>query len=85
MPDTSPATLAGIRADIEETADVYDLDGAGKNSYPVSATMVRHARSLVAALEVVLALADKESTGIPPVCIRRAITAELAGKEAGGA
>ncbi len=52
---TDPTTaLAEIRVDIEETVTVYNLDGAGKNSYPVSAAMSRHARSLLAAVEAVL-------------------------------
>lgn len=58
MADDTPgqvaATLAEIRADIEETADVYNLDGAGKNSYPISAAMIRHARPLLAAVEAAL-------------------------------
>jgi hypothetical protein len=55
MPDTDPsATLAAIREDVEVTADVYNLDGTGKNSYPVSAAMIRHARVLLAALETAL-------------------------------
>jgi hypothetical protein len=57
-PDDPSATLAAIREDVEVTADVYNLDGTGKNSYPVSAAMVRHARVAVAALEAALALAD---------------------------
>ncbi len=59
MADNPSATLAGIREDIEATADVYDLDGAGKRSYPISAAMVRHARVAVDAVERVLALADE--------------------------
>ena len=56
-PDLS-STLAGIGADIEDTVAVYNLDGAGKNSYPVSAAMSRHASVLFAAVEAVLKLAD---------------------------
>ena len=61
MPDDDwvATTLAGIREDIEATADVYDLDGAGKNSYPVSAAMSRHALVLLTALEAVQALANE--------------------------
>ena len=70
-PDPTSA-LAGIREDIEATVDVYNLDGAGKNSYPVSAAMTRHARVLLAAVEAVLALrqarADARSAA-PPVCL----------------
>jgi hypothetical protein len=58
VPDDPSATLSAIREDIEATVDVYNLDGAGKNSYPVSAAMVRHARVLVAALEAVLRQVD---------------------------
>ena len=55
MPDDPlSSTLAAIQEDIEATVAVYDLDGAGKNSFPVSAAMVRHARVLLAALEAVL-------------------------------
>ena len=83
MPDDPlSATLAGIREDIEATVAVYDLDGVGKNSYPISAAMSRHARVLLAALEAVLKLADPEkSTGVPPVRILAAITAALTGDD----
>lgn len=54
-PDTDvTAEVARIRTDIDETVDVYNLDGTGKNSYPVSAAMSRHARSLLAAIQAVL-------------------------------
>lgn len=53
-PDVPSATLAGIREDVEETVAVYDLDGAGKNSYPVSAAMSRHALVLLVAVEAAL-------------------------------
>ena len=54
------AELDGIADDIEATASVYNLDGAGKNSYPVSAAMIRYARPLLAALRAVLALHVKQ-------------------------
>jgi len=52
--DRVASTLAGIREDIKATVAVYDLDGTGKNSFPVSAAMSRHARVLFAALEAAL-------------------------------
>ena len=52
VPDSDPSSLlSGIRADIEATVAVYNLDGAGKNCFPISAAMSRHARSLLAAIE----------------------------------
>ena len=68
MPDGLSATLAEIR---DRNIDTY-ADGS-TSDIP----------RLVAALEAVLKLADKPSTGIPPVRIRAAITAALTGKEAG--
>ena len=56
--DNLTAALEEIGADIEATVSVYNLDGIGKNSYPVSAAMSRHARPLLAALRAVLELAD---------------------------
>ena len=90
MPDDLAATLATIAEDIEATVAVYDLDGVGKNSYPISAAMSRHARVLRAALEAVLNLADEWGDSAPGIeypyilsDLRGAITAELTGKEAG--
>ena len=88
--DDPTSALDQIRTDIEDTVAVYNLDGPGKNSYPISAAMSLHARSLLAAIERVLEL-TRDSSGddlYPSIDVtvgevREAITSALSGTQQG--
>ena len=73
MPDDLSATLSGIRERYDEAAEGLSPEA---RKYLECADVP----PLLAAIEAVLALANKESTGIPPVCIREAITTALTGE-----
>ena len=67
----------------DKTPDFFACGGPAAEAYWNYFTPARIS-SLLAAIEAVLKLADPEkSTGVPPVRIRRAIAAALAGKNGG--
>ena len=71
--DDVTALLAGIKERAAHADRVLKFGG----SFRVTARSQADVPRLVAAVEAVLALTDKPSTGIPPIVIREAITREL--------